>query len=90
LFIYYEQDEIRHIIPPAIWELQVKRVPEGVVFRLEYESSGFEFESEINEIILFEKNWERTTYKCELSVRQREEQKLPCVFRESVLKSFNY
>jgi hypothetical protein len=83
LFIYYEQDEIRHIIPPAIWELQVKRVPEGVIFELEYEDWGFDCHNEINDILL-QKGWGSTTFECELSVRQREEQnKLPCVFRES-------
>jgi hypothetical protein len=69
----------------------VKRVPEGVVFRLEREGWNLDLHSEIAEIIILEKGWgDTTTFECELSVRQREEQKLPSLFRESVLKSFNY
>jgi hypothetical protein len=70
------------MVPPASWELHVKRIPEGLVFRLQLVKFGFE--EDFNEII-----WpESMAFECEMSVRRQEEQQMssPSIFRELVKK----
>jgi hypothetical protein len=70
-----EQFNLRKFISPATWKLETKRTADGgLTFWLNFVSFGVSFRPE------------GTTVECELCVRQKEGQTVPCVFRKLVLK----